>query len=144
MDFDEDGNSEESEKCDLDFDAETAGDHAHHSVGTDNAVETLYFSEDEEDEHCTDRDNNNDASLISSDNINTELSHAEMVAALAEFQQFSPRYRDINSAVLLQAMQPGAETAEGVSSTNMETVGECGESEVTRWYDDVEEFSPVM
>lgn len=89
-------------------------------------IETLSCSEEDEAEHekeeeCPETE---------------EGSGDAMADALAAFQKFSPRYRDISTGDLIPELRAGN------MQTNDNTVDNSA-VEVTRWYDDVEEFVEV-
>eukprot|EP01032_Pedospumella_encystans_P007847 gene7847-9356_t len=92
-------------------------------------IETLSCSESSvEDNERTEDDKNGE---ITADFAAISSEESAMVEALKAFQEFSPRYRDIQSSELLHAMNNG-------NHVNIE--GDMNTVEVTRWYDDVEEF----
>lgn len=138
--------------------ATVAGDHFSHQGG-DDGIETLLFSDDDnDDEECE----ANDRTCVdgtccdgAGDNCdvgesNGPFDRLQMVAALAEFQKFSPRYKDINSEELLQAMLPPStvptdasnDKLDSASTLEKETAGSGGG--LTRWYDDVQEFTECL
>lgn len=96
------------------------------------AIETLSCSESSsqhsEHEHHSDEDD-------------VDIGHAgeipNMSEALAEFQKYSARYRDIDSGALLHIIQTQNSTgSDGVHHSTASEDYEVG----SRWYDDVEEF----
>jgi len=104
-------------------------------------VETLSCSEsDDEGSDCDHDTNTTDntatATSTTNDDVTTDDTHTpiDIAEALAEFQKYSARYRDINSADLLHSIntQRNADT-HNTSNSDDHEVG-------VRWYDDVEEF----
>ena len=92
-------------------------------------IETLSCSESSvEDNERTEDDENGE---ITADYAATSSKKSAMVEALKAFQEFSPRYRDIQSSELLHAINDG---------NHLTIKGDVNAVEVTRWYDDVEDF----
>ena len=92
-------------------------------------IETLSCSESSvEDNERTEDDENGE---ITADFAAISSEESAMVEALKAFQEFSPRYRDIQSSELLHAINDG---------NHLTIKGDVNAVEVTRWYDDVEDF----
>lgn len=92
-------------------------------------IETLSCSESSVDEKEGSEDNNNDEVTTGLEKNPGEEN--AMVEALKAFLEFSPRYRDIQTSELLNTLNNGNSVSVG---------GDVNSGEVTRWYDDVEEF----
>eukprot|EP01032_Pedospumella_encystans_P007991 gene7991-9525_t len=92
-------------------------------------IETLSCSESSVDDHdgVDDGDNENDTANLA----NFPSEESAMVEALQAFQEFSPRYRDIQASELLHTINNAHSTNIGTDDSGVE---------VQRWYDDVEEF----
>lgn len=144
LDLDEDVSA--TVKVDSDaVDSTGAGEHPRRSAAAD-VVETLYFSDDENEDD--DGPDAGDEGAADSE-VPGGFTHEDMAAALAEFQKFSPRYKDINSTELLQAMasSTGGSVAVAVAGEPNSTGAEDGQGNdngATRWYDDVEDFTEIL
>jgi len=97
-------------------------------------IETLSCSESSADENEGSEDGKIDEVATGLQEYASEENAREenaMVEALKAFQEFSPRYRNIQTSELLNTINKG-------SSVSVD--GDVNSGEVTRWYDDVEVF----